>query len=95
MFVLPRPSAALRPAELERFKADEGFFKSVRYTLEESMNVSNSTIRCAVATREMSDGSVSVVDALVHAAWERDAKRVPRGVQKEHGREARGEAGHC
>ena len=30
----------LRPEELERFKADEEFFKCVRYTLEESMNVS-------------------------------------------------------
>ncbi|KAM5545277.1 hypothetical protein V8D89_001388 [Ganoderma adspersum] len=34
----PENETALRPEELERFKADQEFFKSVRYTLEESMN---------------------------------------------------------
>ena len=39
--IRPRPCfiVALRAEELERFDADAEFFKSVRYTLEEAMNV--------------------------------------------------------
>ncbi len=59
----------LRPEEIERFKSDPGFFDHVRYTLENSMNVS--ALRSFGAANLWSltaSGREIAVDVRVHAA---------------------------
>ena len=88
--------AALRPNELERFEAGEEFFKRLRYTPKELMNLNVSWSRphlfpdagCLIVSFR------SIVDILVRETREGDVSLVPRSSREQYGREAHGKAGH-
>ncbi len=85
------PPAALRPEELERFKADEEFFKSVRYTLEESMNVGIVPAIQRVVKHRMSDCHCSLCTRTrsLGVRCKRSSKRCSRRTWKRSSRRGR------
>ena len=92
-----RPLAAQRPDELERFEADEEFFKSLGYTPEElvNLNVSRSRLHLCLNAECLVVSFRSIVDILVRETREGDESLVPRSSREKYRREVHGEAGHC